>query len=42
MPKDVHAVVSEEEFEDLKAGKGDRTWKEAMLIEIAGYDPEEV
>lgn len=31
----LHEKFSEEEFERLKRGKGDRTWHEALLEDVA-------
>lgn len=33
--KHISEQFTEEEFERLQAGKGDRSWREAMLEEIA-------
>jgi len=33
--KTLNEQFSDEEYQRLKAGKGDRTWREAMLEEVA-------
>lgn len=42
MTRELRETFSDEEFEDLKDGKGDRTWSECLLMEVAGYDEDEV
>ena len=39
--KHIREQFTDDEFETLKAGKRDRTWREAMLEDIAGVDPDE-
>lgn len=36
----VQERFTEEEYQELKAGKGDRTWREALLEDIAGTEAE--
>lgn len=37
----VHARFDEREFQRLKDGKGDRTWRETLLEDIAGMEAEQ-
>jgi hypothetical protein len=37
----LHQQFSDDEFERLKEGKGERTWHEALLEEIASGDGDE-
>lgn len=37
----VHERFTEHEFHQLKNGKGDRTWRETLLEEIAGMEAEQ-
>lgn len=38
--RSVREQFTDEEFELLKEGKGDRTWRETLLEEIAGVEVE--
>lgn len=37
----VQEQFTPDEFEALKDGKGDRSWRDAMLEDIAGIDTDE-
>lgn len=38
----IRETFDSDEIEDLKDEKGDRTWRETILMEIAGYSLDEV
>ena len=37
----VHERFTEQEFQRLKAEKGDRTWRETLLEDVAGMEAEQ-